>query len=114
MNHVFAAHVPGGASTGLSEAGEQQGLTLMSMAPGTIPSHVNPPAAPAPDETAAPTSRIAAVTPPEKAGLIASLRKAGSTVALAANAPTTTSKPAESMPKAVAAKPAEMKSAEAR
>jgi murein L,D-transpeptidase YafK len=112
MNQVFAAHVPGGASTGLSEAGEQQGLTLMSMAPGTIPAHVNPPAAPGPDETAASTSRIAAVTPPEKAGLIASLRKAGSTSAVAANAPAATAKPAESKPKAVAAKPAETKSAE--
>jgi hypothetical protein len=122
MNHVFASHVPGGASTGLSDAGEPQGLTLMSMAPGTIPSHVNPPAAPAADESA-PARSVAAVTAPEKAGLVASLRKAGTTGALAANAPgataaAATTKPAESKsepkPKAVAAKPAEIRQAAAR
>jgi murein L,D-transpeptidase YafK len=113
MNQVFAAHVPGGASTGLSEAGEQQGLTLISMAPGTIPSHVNPPAAPGPDE-AAPVSRVAAVAQPEKAGLIASMRKAGTTGAIAADASAATAKTAEAKPKAVAAKPAESKSAETK
>src|SRR5436305_8126110 len=47
MNKVFAARVPDG-STGLSEGGDGQGLSLLSMsrAPGTIPSHVNPPRAP--------------------------------------------------------------------
>jgi murein L,D-transpeptidase YafK len=118
MNSVFASHVPGGASTGLSDTGEQRGFTLMSsMAPGTIPSHVNPPAAPGSDETAAPSSRVAAVTAPEKAGLMANLRKAGTTGALAANATAATAKPelkSEPKPKAVASKPAEVKQATAR
>jgi hypothetical protein len=118
MNQVFAAHVPGGASTGLSDGGEGQGLSLasMSMAPGTIPSHVNPPAAPGPDDTS-PSSRAAAVTAPEKAGLLASLRKAGTTGALAANATAATAKPeskSEPRPKAVASKPTEVKQAAAR
>jgi murein L,D-transpeptidase YafK len=122
MNPVFAARVPGGASTGLSDAGEPQGLTLanFSAAPGTIPSTVNPPSAPGPDEAAAPTSRVAAVAPPEKSGLLSSLRKAGSTGAIAANAGAstakTTEKTAESKaapaPKlAAVAKPAETKPA---
>jgi murein L,D-transpeptidase YafK len=47
MNKVFAARVPDG-NTGLSEGGEGQGLSLLSLsrAPGTIPSHVNPPRLP--------------------------------------------------------------------
>src|SRR4051795_6841979 len=47
MNKVFAARVPDG-NTGLSEGGDGQGLSLLSMsrAPGTIPPHVNPPRAP--------------------------------------------------------------------
>jgi murein L,D-transpeptidase YafK len=47
MNKIFAARVPDG-NTGLSEGGEGQSLSLLSMgrAPGTIPSHVNPPRAP--------------------------------------------------------------------
>ena len=44
MHRVFAARVPDG-STGLSEAGDGS-LSLMARAPGTIPSHVNPPKAP--------------------------------------------------------------------
>ncbi|MGC2083172.1 MAG: murein L,D-transpeptidase family protein, partial [Bradyrhizobium sp.] len=84
MNQVFASHVPGGASTGLSDTVEPHGLTLMSsMAPGTIPAYVNPPATPGPDEAA--SSRVAAVTAPEKSHLMANLRKAGTTGALAAN-----------------------------
>jgi murein L,D-transpeptidase YafK len=47
MNKVFAARVPDG-NTGLSEGGDGQSLSLLSMAraPGTIPSTVNPPRAP--------------------------------------------------------------------
>jgi hypothetical protein len=47
MNKVFAARVPEG-NTGLSEGGDGQSLSLLSLsrAPGTIPSHVNPPRAP--------------------------------------------------------------------
>jgi murein L,D-transpeptidase YafK len=44
MHRVFAARVPEG-STGLSEPGDGS-LSLMARAPGTIPSHVNPPKAP--------------------------------------------------------------------
>ncbi|HEU0081265.1 MAG TPA: murein L,D-transpeptidase family protein [Bradyrhizobium sp.] len=44
MNKVFAAKLPGG-ETGLSEGGGGQSLSLLALAraPGTIPSHVNPP-----------------------------------------------------------------------
>ena len=47
MNQIFASHVPGG-STGLSEGGDGQGLSLLAMsrAPGTIPGTVNPPRTP--------------------------------------------------------------------
>ena len=47
MNKVFAAKLPNG-DTGLSEGGEGQSLSLLAMsrAPGTIPSHVNPPHGP--------------------------------------------------------------------
>jgi murein L,D-transpeptidase YafK len=48
MHRVFAARVPDG-NTGLSEAGDGS-LSLMARAPGTIPSHVNPPKAPTPSE----------------------------------------------------------------
>lgn len=48
MNRVFAAKLPDG-NTGLSEGGEGQALSmaLYTRAPGTIPSHVNPPKGPA-------------------------------------------------------------------
>jgi hypothetical protein len=47
MNRVFASKLPE-ASTGLSEGGEGQGLSLLALsrAPGTIPSTVNPPRGP--------------------------------------------------------------------
>src|SRR5205814_3411570 len=46
MNKVFASKVQDG-STGLSEGGDGQSLSLLALsrAPGTIPSHVNPPRA---------------------------------------------------------------------
>src|ERR1700730_18379135 len=76
MNKVFAAKLPDG-STGLSEGGDGQGLSLvaLSRAPGTIPSHVNPPRGPvtSPDEplvasiapapTLAPATRVACAAP---------------------------------------------------
>ena len=75
MNKVFASKLPEG-STGLSEGGDGQGLSLLaiSRAPGTIPSHVNPPRPnlSQPDEPAAVAStpapqaastRVAAVAP---------------------------------------------------
>ena len=49
MNRIFAARVPDG-NTGLSEPGDGS-LALMARAPGTIPSHVNPPRAPAESRT---------------------------------------------------------------
>ena len=77
MHRVFAAKLPE-ASTGLSEGGEGQSLSLaaMSRAPGTIPSHVVPPRgqvtspdqplmasmAPA-QETPAPATRVASAAP---------------------------------------------------
>lgn len=79
MNRVFAARVPDG-STGLSEGGDGQGLSLAALtrAPGTIPAHVNPPrgSVSAPDEPlavsmaaqapAAPATRVASAAPSEK------------------------------------------------
>ncbi len=84
MHRVFAAKLPE-ASTGLSEGGDGQGLSLaaISRAPGTIPAHVNPPrgsvsapdeplaasmAAQAPAQTQAPATRVASAEPPEKSG----------------------------------------------
>jgi hypothetical protein len=49
MHRVFAARVPEG-NTGLSEPGDGS-LSLMARAPGTIPSHVNPPRAPGESRT---------------------------------------------------------------
>ena len=50
MHKVFAARVPE-ASTGLSDPGDGSTLSLMARAPGTVPSHVNPPKAPAENRT---------------------------------------------------------------
>jgi murein L,D-transpeptidase YafK len=52
MHRVFAARVPEG-NTGLSEGGDAQSLQSFSLAraPGTIPSHVNPPKVPAENRT---------------------------------------------------------------
>jgi murein L,D-transpeptidase YafK len=74
MNRIFASKLPDG-STGLSEGGDGQGLSLMSRAPGTIPSHVNPPRGPvtspeeplaaslAPAPAPAPSTRVATAAP---------------------------------------------------
>ncbi len=76
MNRVFAAKLPDG-STGLSEGGEGQGLSLLALsrAPGTIPSTVNPPRGPvtspqeplvasmAPAPAPAPATRVASAAP---------------------------------------------------
>jgi murein L,D-transpeptidase YafK len=72
MNEVFAAHVPG-ASTGLSDGGTGQELSLAALkpAPGTIPPWVNPPRAPGANASAVtvaapaaePTPRVASATP---------------------------------------------------
>jgi murein L,D-transpeptidase YafK len=70
MNKVFAARVPGG-NTGLSEGGDFQGMSLLTMAkaPGTIPSTVNPPHSPSDNllQGAPEEPRIAvASTPPTR------------------------------------------------
>jgi murein L,D-transpeptidase YafK len=117
MNRVFAAKLPDG-STGLSEGGEGQGLSLaaFSRAPGTIPSTVNPPRGPvtSPDEPlvasmapgAAPQTRVASVAPSTQSdGFFSSLaRKVG----LAGTADATASAqpmPIPAKPKVIEAKP---------
>ena len=110
MHRVFAARVPE-ASTGLSEAGDGS-LSLMARAPGTIPSHVNPPkapsdnllmgapeppklaAAPAPAPAAAPTRVANAAPAAENDGWFSSLaRKVGIGGAADATASTPPAKP---------------------
>jgi murein L,D-transpeptidase YafK len=92
MNRVFASKLPDG-STGLSEGGDGQGLSLvaLSRAPGTIPSHVNPPRGPvtspeeplaasmAPAQAPAPATRVASAVPNAQSdGFFSSLaRKVG-------------------------------------
>lgn len=66
MNSVFAAKIPDG-STGLSDPGKP-GEALASRAPGTIPSHVNPPrplepATPAVASVAEPATTMAIAAP---------------------------------------------------
>ncbi len=116
MNRVFAAKLPEG-STGLSEGGEGQGLSLASLsrAPGTIPSHVNPPRGPVtspqeplvasmtPAETPAPATRVASAAPNAQSdGLFSSLaRKMG----FGGSADTTASaQPGPAKPKVIEAK----------
>jgi murein L,D-transpeptidase YafK len=127
MNQIFASRVPGG-STGLSEGGEGQGLSLagLSPAPGTVPSHVNPPramnadevAVAAPPESAAPSTRATAVSAPEKSTLMSTLRKVGANAT--ADTTATTPRTAETRPatgaapKTAAAKPAEIRQTAAR
>ena len=74
MNKVFAAKLPDG-HTGLSEGGDGQGLSLLALsrAPGTIPSHVNPPKPkltpeeePVVARPAAPQTRVAPATPAQR------------------------------------------------
>src|SRR5215212_8881866 len=91
MHKVFAAKLPE-ASTGMSEGGDGQGLSLAALtrAPGTIPAHVNPPrgSVSAPDEplaasmaaqSPAPATRVASAAPPDKSdGFFSNLaRKVG-------------------------------------
>src|SRR4051812_8572379 len=115
MNRVFAAKLPDG-STGLSEGGEGQGLSLASLsrAPGTIPSHVNPPRGPvtspqeplvasmAPAQAPAPATRVASAAPNAQSdGIFSSFaRKMG----LGASADTTASAPIPAKPKVIEAK----------
>jgi murein L,D-transpeptidase YafK len=117
MNQVFAARVPNG-STGLSEGGEVQGISLLTMAraPGTIPSTVNPPHGPvtspdeplaasmAPAQAAAPSSRVASAAPNAQSdGFFANLaRKVGFGGAAADT--TATAQPIPAKPKVIEAR----------
>jgi murein L,D-transpeptidase YafK len=123
MNKIFASHVPG-ASTGLSDGGEDQGLSLVanSRLPGTIPGTVNPPHAPdandqQPVVAAAPASAPAAAAPAPTRVASASAQSEGFFSGLAhkmglggATADTTATTP----PPAQAAAPAKSKTAEAK
>jgi len=65
MNKVFASKLPNG-STGLSEGGEGEGLSLVALtrAPGTIPQTVNPPrgSVTSPEEPLAASMALASAT----------------------------------------------------
>jgi murein L,D-transpeptidase YafK len=116
MNRVFAARVPNG-STGLSEGGDMQGISLLTMAraPGTIPSTVNPPRGPvtspeeplvasmAPAQTA-PATRVASAAPTTQSeGFFSSLaRKVG--IGGAAADTTASAQPTPAKPKVTEAK----------
>jgi len=117
MNKVFAAKLPDG-STGLSEGGEGQGLSLaaFSRAPGTIPATVNPPRGPvtSPQEPlvasmapaqapAAPPTRVASAAPSAQSdGFFTSLARR---VGLGGSADTTASaQPIPAKPKVIEAK----------
>jgi len=124
MNKVFAARVPEG-NTGLSEGGDSQGLSVLAMsrAPGTIPSTVNPPRAPAspsnnllqgapeeprlaaaPAPTAGPTRVANAAPTAQSDGFFSSLaRKVGIGGTADATA-TTASAPPPAKPKVIEAK----------
>lgn len=117
MNRVFATKLPDG-STGLSEGGDSQALSLatLSRAPGTIPSTVNPPRGPvtspneplvasmAPAQAAAPATRVASATPPAQSdGFFSNLaRKVG--LGGAAADTTATTHPVPAKPKVIEAK----------
>jgi murein L,D-transpeptidase YafK len=118
MNKVFAAKLPNG-NTGLSEGADGQGLSLVALspAPGTIPSHVNPPRASdnlllgAPEQPkvavtpSAPATRVASTAPNAQSdGLFGNFaRKMGFGAAdTTASAPTVPAKP-----KVIEAKPNE-------
>jgi hypothetical protein len=126
MNRVFAAKLPDG-STGLSEGGDGQSLSLLAMtrAPGTIPSHVNPPRGPvsSPDEplaasmaatpaqATAPATRVASAAPSAQSdGFFSNLaRKVG----LGGSSDTTASAPIATKPKVIEAKRSEPPRSEA-
>src|SRR4030081_908951 len=115
MNRVFAAKLPDG-STGLSEGGDGQGLSLvaLSRAPGTIPSHVNPPRGPvtspeeplaasmAPAQAPTPATRVASAVPNAPSdGFFSSLaRKVG----LGGSDATASAQPIPAKPKVIEAK----------
>src|ERR1700722_796604 len=112
MNKVFASKLPNG-STGLSEGGEGQGLSLVvERAPGTIPPTVNPPHGPvtSPDEplvasmAPTPSTRVASAAPNAPSeGFFSNLaRKVG--LGGAAADTTATTQPVPAKPKVIEAK----------
>jgi murein L,D-transpeptidase YafK len=127
MNKVFAARLPNG-STGLSEGGEGQSLSLLAMgrAPGTIPATVNPPHGPvtSPDEplvasmapssapatAPAPVTRVASAAPgntQSDGGFFSNLaRKVGLSGATADTTASAQPAPVPAKPKIIEAKPA--------
>jgi murein L,D-transpeptidase YafK len=119
MNRVFAAKLPD-ASTGLSEGGDGEGLSLAALtrAPGTIPSHVNPPRGPvsspneplaasmaAPAQAPSPATRVASAAPSAQSdGFFSNLaRKVG----FGGSSDTTASAPVPAKPKVIEAKRSE-------
>jgi hypothetical protein len=124
MNRVFASKLPDG-STGLSEGGDGQGLSLvaLSRAPGTIPSTVNPPRGPvtspeqplvasmAPTQASAPATRVASAAPNAQSdGFFSNLaRKVG--LGGAAADTTASAPPIPAKPKVIEAKPQRPESA---
>jgi murein L,D-transpeptidase YafK len=112
MNRIFASKLPNG-STGLSEGGDGQGLSLVvERAPGTIPPTVNPPHGPvtSPDEplvasmAPAPSTRVASAAPnAQSEGFFSNLaRKVG--LGGAAADTTATAQPVAAKPKMIEAK----------
>ena len=114
MNRVFASKLPDG-STGLSEGGQGQGLSLLALsrAPGTIPSTVNPPRGPvtSPDQplvasmapaAPAPATRVASAAPNAQSdGFFSNLaRKVG----LGSADTTATAQPIPAKPRVIEAK----------
>src|SRR5712672_251062 len=115
MNKVFASKLPDG-STGLSEGGDGQGLSLVALSrePGTIPSHVNPPRGPvtspeeplaasmAPAQAPTPATRVASAVPNAQSdSFFSSLaRKVG----LGGADTTATAQPIPARPKVIEAK----------
>jgi murein L,D-transpeptidase YafK len=116
MNKVFASKLPN-ASTGLSEGGDGQGLSLVvDRAPGTIPPTVNPPHGPvtSPDEplvasmtpAQAPATRVASAAPNAQSdGFFSNLaRKVGLGGGAAADTTAATAQPIAAKPKVIEAR----------
>jgi hypothetical protein len=118
MNKVFASKLPNG-STGLSEGGDGQGLSLVvDRAPGTIPPTVNPPHGPvtSPDEplvasmapapAQAPATRVASAAPNAQSdGFFSNLaRKVGLGGATADTTATANAQPVAAKPKVIEAR----------
>jgi hypothetical protein len=114
MHKIFASKLPDG-NTGLSEGSDGQGLSLaLTRAPGTIPSHVNPPHALGSDEPgfslSTPSPQVASTTPNAQSdSFLASLaRKVG----LGAADTTASAQAVPAKPKVAEAKVTEAKRAD--